>query len=60
MITVRRATFEIRQRDKKRCRLLLTIGRRYDSVSYHITREEAAQLERELKRFRLPRRRKGR
>ena len=49
MITVRPARIESRVRDKKRKRLLLSLGR----VSFHISRKEARllmlQLRKELK-----------
>ena len=57
MITVRRAKHEDRVRDIKRDRLVLRVG----AHRFHITRDEAASLKRQLGRFNLPdqSRRKG-
>lgn len=49
MITVKVAKEENRQRDKKRKRLVLTIGNK----SWHIAREEALKLRDKLNRIKL-------
>jgi hypothetical protein len=52
MITVKRAVNEGSKRDTKRDRLVLVVGEN----QYHITRQEAAALKRQLERFVLPER----
>lgn len=49
MISIRRVSEESRPRDRKRNRLLLTVG----DESWHITREEAKKLKDQLGRFKL-------
>lgn len=46
MITVNKTTAEGRGRDKRRRRLILSVG----SMKYHVSREEAEGLLRSLKR----------
>jgi hypothetical protein len=49
MISVRRATHEVRARDRKRNRLILQIGRH----KFHITRKEARSLRDQINKFKL-------
>ncbi|MEM5872224.1 MAG: hypothetical protein QW051_05115 [Candidatus Aenigmatarchaeota archaeon] len=47
MIAIERAKFEKRERDKKRRRFILKIG----SYSFHITRDEALTIFKELENY---------
>lgn len=49
MILIKTATDEVRERDKKRKRLLLQVGDR----KIHMTRQEALRLRIQLNRFKL-------